>query len=284
MLIRTCKFCNQTMEFENRYKWTGHLLNCKMNPDHEKILEKISKANTKEINEHILYCLKCKKEFKIYVTDRDYEMGRYKKHCSRSCANGRKLSEETKQKISKGLLKNFPVVEQKYCLICKKKLYKNNKTGYCNLHVTNAPVSEETKQKISKGTKGKTGGYREKSGYYKKYKGGYYKDIWMDSSWEIAFAERMDNIEIKWERSTKVFFTYLTKQNEQRKYYPDFYIPSKNLYIEIKGRWFPEEKTKVRRSLENHRFNLLILDNLSKIKWLQDEDLIQNANTYDLAE
>lgn len=65
-------------------------------------------------------------------------------------------------------------------------------------------------------------------------KGGYYKGIWMRSSWEIEYAKLLDRGEIEWIHESKRFYfpdgTY---------YVPDFYIPSLNEYHEVKGHWYP---------------------------------------------
>lgn len=76
------------------------------------------------------------------------------------------------------------------------------------------------------------GGYRQNSN--KQY-GGYYKGIWCDSRWELAYLiYHLDhNIPIK--RCTN-YFIYSDNENKIRKYYPDFII-NNSTYVEIKGRW-----------------------------------------------
>ena len=60
-----------------------------------------------------------------------------------------------------------------------------------------------------------------------------YKGYLFQGSWEVAFAKYLDNKNIKWERSNKIY-TYIY-ENEIHRYLPDFYLPEYNLYIEIKG-------------------------------------------------
>lgn len=92
--------------------------------------------------------------------------------------------------------------------------------------------SQETRLKISITAKknGKSGGYRQGSGY-KNIKRGFYKGIWCDSSWELAFLIYCleHNIEIK--RNFDKFPYYI--ENELHYYIPDFIVG--NTYIEIKG-------------------------------------------------
>jgi hypothetical protein len=97
----------------------------------------------------------------------------------------------------------------------------------------------------------KIGGNRKKSGISN---GCWYNSdiagaVWLDSSYELAFAKWLDKNFDRWKRN-KVKFEYLY-EDEKKSYIPDFYLPDKDLYIEIKGfktkkdeaKWrdFPEE-------------------------------------------
>lgn len=59
-----------------------------------------------------------------------------------------------------------------------------------------------------------------------------YKNIILDSNWELEFAKWLDKNNIKWERPVNGF-EY--KWNGKRIYYPDFYLPVFDLYVEVKG-------------------------------------------------
>jgi hypothetical protein len=111
---------------------------------------------------------------------------------------------------------------------------------------------ELTSKNISKSVKGKTGGYRSKSGTGKKF-GGTYKDIWFDSQWEIKAAKRMDDIEIIWQREGVPYIEYEDKTGKSRKYYPDFYIPEFLCYLEVKGYLTEESHFKLSRAIEKER-------------------------------
>lgn len=124
-------------------------------------------------------------------------------------------------------------------------------------------LSQATKDKISKALKGKTGGYRTNSGT-SKFKGSYYNGIWLDSGWELAFVQRLDKINIKWNRES-TYFSYIDIEDNKRKYYPDFYLPDFNIYIEIKGYWTDKVKDKLKLVQEQNNFKLIIIDSLDKI-------------------
>ena len=68
-----------------------------------------------------------------------------------------------------------------------------------------------------------------------------YKNIILDSNWEIEFAKWCDEKNIAWEKNIKGF-EYEYKGN--RIYYPDFYLPEVKLYVEIKG--YEREKDKLK--------------------------------------
>lgn len=63
----------------------------------------------------------------------------------------------------------------------------------------------------------------------------YYGDdgISLDSSWEVKFVEYLDSLGITWKRN-KIHTTYFWKDSDH-KYFPDFYLPDYDVYIEIKG-------------------------------------------------
>lgn len=90
-------------------------------------------------------------------------------------------------------------------------------------------VSKETRQKISDKCKGKTGGYREGSS---RAKGGWYKGIRCDSSWELAWILYNLDHNITFYRNKKSY-EYIW-EGKVRRYYPDFILEDGTV-IEIKN-------------------------------------------------
>lgn len=128
------------------------------------------------------------------------------------------------------------------CQYCNKKFThgfaKNSHEKYCKLNPSRVEYkghlnSKETRQKISNSAKRnkKSGGYRQGAGY-KSIKKGFYKGIWCDSSWELAFLIYCLEHNITIKRNTDKFPYYI--ENKLHYYIPDFIIG--NTYIEIKGR------------------------------------------------
>ena len=62
----------------------------------------------------------------------------------------------------------------------------------------------------------------------------------MDSGAERFFAEQLDLHNIEWAKNTTKFYRY-TYNNKPKKYYPDFYLPGHETWVEIKGKRYVEE-------------------------------------------
>ena len=85
-------------------------------------------------------------------------------------------------------------------------------------------ISKTVKKKIKDGTWHVS---IKKSMYYE------YKGIIFHGKWELYYAQYLDSKNIKWKRPSETF-SYIFN-NKEKYYTPDFYIPSEDLYIEIKG-------------------------------------------------
>ena len=131
-------------------------------------------------------------------------------------------------------------MKKKYLLSCKfcgveKETTKEGMTlheKYCKSNPNREYPSfygkKHTKEAIEKIRK--AGGAREGSGNGKK---GWYKGIYCDSTWELAFVIYMLDKKINIKRNYKKF-SYIYN-NEQHNYIPDFYKEDIDTYYEIKG-------------------------------------------------
>ena len=178
----------------------------------------------------ILYiCERCGKEH-----DGSFGSGRF---CCRACANARvqseaanrARSEKRKGKPAGGAIlfkgkpaRNRATLEnggllQTVCPVCNKSFTYHRYTSrkYC---------SRKCWDTVS-------GGYRE--GSVKNYIHGTYEGYYYDSSYELVWIKWALKNKVCFERN-KVGFSYIYK-GEEHKYYPDFYLPEKDEYVEIKG-------------------------------------------------
>ena len=195
----------------------------------------------------ISFCISCKKQLSKAGY---YAKSKYCKSCDMIIRNtGKKLSQEIKDKIgtaNKNKLsgdKNHKFVDghtlyQHYCKCGNPISYdaKRCKLCYFKIH------SELMKKLYKEGkvlTDRKYGKNHSRFGKRPEHGiGSYYKNIYMRSSYEIAFVKWCDNQNIRWQYEPKVF------DLGNSTYTPDFYLPEFNLYIEVKGWWRDDAKAK----------------------------------------
>ena len=89
--------------------------------------------------------------------------------------------------------------------------------------------------------------------------------VMMDSTWEVAMAQRLDHLKITWDRREDMKLGYQSKTGRKRNYIPDFYLPDYDTYIEVKGYWTDAAKHKMKSVQENNDVKILILESLSEV-------------------
>jgi len=182
------------------------------------------------------YCITCKDKKISYA---NFKTG--KKRCQ-SCAIKELFKDPTKHPLWNGGKSRFP-----NCVVCNKKLSRLDakvcrKHFYVVMGGKKHPQfgkhrTEEIKEKVRKsvlalGIKGSKHPMFGKIGTHGK--GAYYKNIWMRSSYEIAFARFLDANKVKYQYEPRAFnLVNMT-------YTPDFYLPETDEYIETKG-WFRDD-------------------------------------------
>lgn len=188
------------------------------------------------------------------------------KFCSKSCAaifNNKNRSPESREAQRRSILKTFnkpykekskkdPVMSAiktnikftlvSQCTYCKKYFdYSKRKSTTCS-----DKCFLDVKLKINaKGTRIK------------------YKDYILDSLWELRIAQYLDELNFKWSRPTDAL-EWRDKRNHKRKYFPDFYLPEYNLYLDPKNPIVMiKQKEKVDYFLSN--FDNIIIGNVEYI-------------------
>jgi hypothetical protein len=80
-------------------------------------------------------------------------------------------------------------------------------------------------------------------GQTKNFHSGKYKGIWCDSSWELAWVVFGFDFEVELHRVKRSFlYKYNGKKHE---YFPDFYLPSIDMYVEVKNYMSSRDEAKV---------------------------------------
>jgi len=106
--------------------------------------------------------------------------------------------------------------------------------------LNNRKLSEKTKLKLSQSMRKAVLEGRQKTPKpYGRYCTLYKAVNWkgetetLQGGWENLVATYLTNKQVKWERP-KQSFTYIF-ENKQHEYFPDFYLPDFDIYIEVKG-------------------------------------------------
>lgn len=231
------------MEFDSPNKFNGHKQGCTVhivnkygnleeyyrikNRNHNKGRKVKARNEELRIQQHAKWvaeehrCERCGK-----VMTAKFSTGRF---CSRSCANGRLYSEESRNKISKSVsntltttlnmrrnnaqlyYEEFP----KLCEVCGSIIpYDKRYNDTCSIECSRKLQSQHMLDNYRKGISHTT--------VRKRYKYGTYKNIHCDSSWELAFVMYLTDHNIDFVRNTSECFSYDYKGKEHL-FFPDFF-------------------------------------------------------------
>jgi hypothetical protein len=183
-----------------------------------------------------------------------------KKFCSRSCANSKSFSDESKLKKSNSALANLKSGKTSMPDNKGKQLVERVEWRCTGCGIRKLVLPSFDKKHCSKACgieNGTLGGAREKSG---RAKSGYYKGIYCGSTYELCWVIYSLDHNVKFER----FPGYL--KSGSLKYYPDFLLDDKKTIVEIKG--YENEKVALKTALAEslgYRVKLLKKEDLFDI-------------------
>jgi len=81
--------------------------------------------------------------------------------------------------------------------------------------------------------------------------------VYLQSSYELRYADWLDKNNIKWNREG--VFQY-SLNGKAKKYYPDFYLVEKDLYVDTKNEYLIKiDKEKITAVRKQNEINLLII-------------------------
>ncbi len=208
------------------------------------------------------YCIDCGKE-----VSKNSKLGRCKSCSKKGKLSSRYVEGKFIQKIFNCLECGQPITYMALRGLCKRCSQKGDrnhsfKKGLpkcidCGKNLGNYNI-KRCKKCWHKFSKGKNHPNFGKSPNWKRIK---YKNIYMRSSWEVAYAKYLDKNKIKWLYESKTFDLGSTT------YTPDFYLPEFKLYIEIKGWMRKQSEDKIKIFAKEHKnFVLLGQKELQKLK------------------
>lgn len=263
-MIKVCKYCNEEIEFDKPQQYAGHISGCDFNPNKKIKFENLKlKLKDKDYShlvkskEYVVKCQKCNKEYIVKVTLEAFEKGNYKKYCSRSCANSRSFSEESKSKRKEVLkefynspsgkeIKRFQIeksIQTKIQREAEGRIYKTTKktqkVKICNFCKKEfLAIKKENGQwpcLCSDECYLKTKTHNAKGIKRQEYRGEVF-----DSGYEVKVAKWLDENNIKREKGRVVYWN--DKLGKQHKYFPDFYLPDFDIYLDPKNDYCIEQQ------------------------------------------
>ena len=105
-----------------------------------------------------------------------------------------------------------------------------------------------------------------------------YNGIILDSSYELRIAKLFDKQKIYWIRPK--YLIWLDSNRKSHRYYPDFYLPIYDLYLDSKNDYLIKiDKEKIKKVIEYNYINIMIVS-LNQIKYWEQNgiDTIQFGN------
>lgn len=197
--------------------------------------------------------------------------------CSQSCSGihrntNHKHSNETKQKQSLASklnrFKRICKLQYKVCKICQSLfITSRDKKGYkstCSEKCSDIVFKNIGLELCKKHDNHKTYGHHLFNSIY-------HGEIKLDSSWEVKVVKSLEDNNIKWERG-KGFNWIRPSDNTTHTYYPDFYLPDFDIYIEPKNpyKWEVDlnyEQYKIKYVIKNYNIHIIVLLNKKTLYW-----------------
>lgn len=86
--------------------------------------------------------------------------------------------------------------------------------------------------------------------------------VMLDSSWEEALAKRLDDLEVDWNRPEEPI-PYIASDGKIHNYFPDFYLPEYDLYLDPKNPAAMVAQKDKLECLKKVLYNLVLLETLN---------------------
>lgn len=270
----TCKYCGKT--FENRHQVIGHCANCLSNPNRKervscrcdicnkeyKNKQALSRHNSIEhlnneesVSGNCAFCGKfCKNQNSLRNHERlckqnpNRQLTTYEKYGIIEGFNNKGRIPWNKGRIpwNKGLTKETDERIAKSALT----YVKNEKLGLHKSH--SFTKTKEQKEKLSNIMK-EIYSHKDVS-VAGRAKMGWYKGIYCNSSWELAYVIYNLDHNVNFIRNKKGF-KYIYEGSEHT-YFPDFYLVDSDTYVEIKG----YKDNKAEAKISQFKYNLIVLE------------------------
>ena len=163
---------------------------------------------------------------------------------------------------SKRWKQNNPEKELKRIQRISTILKQRYKSGQIIPGFSNKNHTLKTRQRLSQIAGQRQGcGFKSNIKYYKVYCPYLKKHVKVLGTWQLKYAQYLNDNSVLWQRKREVNFQYkLSEDDIVRTYYPDFHLIESNDYIEIKGYFPPQDQLKMKKVKEyNPEANIIML-------------------------
>ena len=159
---------------------------------------------------------------------------------------------------NKGLTKDNNYSLQQASAVLKEKFksgkLKSKLSGKTYEEIYGKDKANQIKEKISKKLSINNKGGRCKWFMYLNQK--------LQGTWELNIAKKLEAEKIKWIKCTKNKYSLKYISDRIHYYTPDFYLPEYDIYLEIKGHWWGNDKQKMDLVCkQNQNIKLIIIEN-----------------------
>lgn len=79
-----------------------------------------------------------------------------------------------------------------------------------------------------------------------------YKGVNLQGTWELSIAKKLDELNVKWQKVT-IPWSYIDDNGKLRRYTPDLFLEEYNIFLEIKGYWWGDDKRKMELVIDQHK-------------------------------
>lgn len=156
-----------------------------------------------------------------------------------------KQKNKTKNPIISALKNNIPFTKIKQCTYCKQ---------WFNSEIRGNTTTCSDACYINIKTKLNRNGKKQ-----------IYNGVHFDSSWEVMIATSLDSSKILWDRPEH-HLPWFDSTGKQRKYFPDFYLPEYNIYLDPKNKYAHKQQKEKISYFKKH--NNVVIGDLSDIMTL----------------
>lgn len=203
----------------------------------------------------------------------------FKTTCSHECKySKRPISKEAIQKRAKKLSRKVTFTCQNDECAVSFQDKPSSKRKYCSpscsskVRMNDPAVKEQARQRaIEQGFGGNVS--RGMHGYYTSPFAG---TVFLESSYEFAVAKELDEHGIRWIRPKKsdALVYSFEEENKTRRYFPDFYLPDYDVYLDPKNKYrIKKDMRKIRLVAQSYKVRVVIL-NEHQLSWADISSII----------